>query len=244
MTLNYTKEELQKNEDSRVDVALSTLEKSTVLYEKINTQYLDIFAKYESERRQTLKYLGTIAGGAAALAPQLIDHVHQTNYFYTGISFLSATVIISATYIISIVENEANKLTTELERMNKLISDQRKPIQEFITGKNHSVEALAKAMFSELPNSTPEPTRPFSWYVPLDYASEYVIFFTVSGLVMLALSVTTYSICLTNLYLLGIVVFLTINLISTFPVKFFVVLGIPIDLIKAVLRLIFKKLLN
>ena len=72
----------------------------------MNDHYMDILAKYQAERREMYKYLGTIAGGAAALAPQLIENVKQLGFFYTGISLLCLTVIISVTYVLSTLEND------------------------------------------------------------------------------------------------------------------------------------------
>lgn len=186
MNINeYTPEEIKDSEQVRQNIILKTLEGWSELHEKMNDHYMDILAKYQAERREMYKYLGTIAGGAAALAPQLIENVKQLGFFYTGISLLCLTVIISVTYVLSTLENDCTILGQDLKKKNDMIYWLRKPKIDFLKGKNYSVDAFAKAMSEgreDVPDEDEKPETKKSWFKQMDYTSEFVILFTISGL--------------------------------------------------------------
>lgn len=213
--------------------------------EKIHNHYIGLISAYQAERREILKYVAVIAGGAAALAPQVLEYVNNTVMFYISISLLCLVVIISVIHILSTVENDTTKLTDDFLAKNKLIYLVRKPIIEFFNNGDYSNAAFMKAVtesHKHIPNTDREPPKEKGWYIPLDYTGEFVIWFTVTGLAMLALSlVGDMHVNWKWLLLADLGIFILINIISTYPNHVFVVLGFPIDLIKSSKR-IFKKL--
>ncbi|MBX4198402.1 hypothetical protein KW782_03655 [Candidatus Parcubacteria bacterium] len=237
-------EELRNSEDARVNVVLETLKDWSDLHEKMSMHYMGLIAEYQKERREMLKYLATIAGGAAALAPQLLDHVKQPHFFYTSIGLLCLVVVISATHVLSTVENDTTYLASDLREKNSLIFRVRKPKIDFLTEGDRSVNAFVGAMSEgkeDILKDNKKPEVKSSWYRPMDYTGEFIIFLSVAGLALLALSLTAYPITWKHILLTAISTFFVINLISTFPNKVFVVLGLPIDLIKSLFRWIFHK---
>lgn len=241
----YSLEQLKNDELARSETILNSLSEWSNLNEKMHTDYSLIIAKYEEERRQMFKYLGTIAGGAAALAPQLLPYIHQKNIFYFGIGFLLITVITSVSYILSTVENSTEEIRAYFNKQRKLIYEIRKPKIEYLKGSDKSVAAFAKAMSTAGNENIPTQDEPIKegsgWFRSMDYAGEYIILFTITGLGFLALSLTQHQFS-SKILIGGIaLIFITINIISTFPVKIFSFLGFPIDLIKSLPRL-YKKI--
>jgi hypothetical protein len=195
------------------------------------------------------KYLGTISGGAAALAPQLLANVQQPSFFYAGIGLLCLVVIISTTYILSTIENETSDFLKDLKEKNEMFDRLRKPKRNFLVEGDYGVEAFVKALSEngekELPKLLEKveasKSQKKSWYTPMDYTGEFVILFIVVGLSLLALSLSAYSVSWNLILWISMGVFIVINTISTFPTKIFSILGTPIDLVKSLIRYIFKK---
>lgn len=238
--MNPSSEEIKNSEESRVNIVMETAKEWSDLHEKMNMHYLEVIAKYQHERREIIKYLGTIAGGAAALSPQLLEHIKQPTFFYTGISLLCLVVIISVTYILSSVENESTKLLADLKKRNELIDKLRKPKLDFLKNKDYSPEAFIGAMSDGKEILTIEekvPEKKNSWYIPLDYTGEFITWFFTTGLAMVVLSLTSFWVSWGQILYVLMSVFVIINIVSAFPNKVFMVLGAPIDLLKSLFRL-------
>jgi hypothetical protein len=239
----HTREEIRDSEEARLNVIKETLGGWTSLSEKMNDHYVSIIAKYQKERREILKYLATIAGGGAALAPQLLDHVQQPHFFYTGIGLLCTVVVIAVTYILTSIENDVTKLVADLRDKNIRIDDITKPKNDFLKKGDYSLGAFSKAMTDGKDNLSKEDKKSEiknGWYQPMDYTGEFIVLFTVSGLALLALGLTSHSVSWAKIALVAVSVFIVINIISVFPTKVFVWLGFPIDLVKSAFRW-FKK---
>jgi hypothetical protein len=243
------REELLNNEDKRIDIIQEDLEKWAELGEKVHTEYISFIKDLQKERREMFKYLGTISGGAAALAPQLLSNVQQPNFFYAGIGLLCLVVIISTTYILSTIENEASEFLKDLKEKNEVFDRLRKPKRNFLVEGDYSVGAFVKALSENGENELPtliekveaSKSKKGSWYTPMDYTGEFVILFIVVGLSLLALSLSDYSVAWSLILWISVSVFIIINTISTFPTKIFSILGAPVDLVKSLIRYIFKK---
>lgn len=243
------REEVLNSEDKRIEIIQQDLEAWTELDEKVHTEYTSLIKSLQKERRELFKYLGTISGGAAALAPQLIDSVRQVDFFYAGIILLCLVVIISTTYILSTVENETSDFLKDLKEKGEMLDRLRKPKRDFLLGGDYSVETFVKALSEtgekELPNllKQVEKNKPKknSWYSPMDYTGEFVTLFIVVGLSLLVLSLSSFSVSWGSIVWISLGIFIVINIISTFPTKVFSILGIPVDLAKSLIRYIFKK---
>lgn len=220
---------------------MEVMQDMSLLHEKMNMHYLGLVADYGKERREMIKYLAAIAGGAAALAPQFFEHVKQTSFFYTGIGFLCLVVIISTTYVLSTIENDISKLVDDLQSKNKMFVRLRNPKIEFLKS-DHDLESFKTALsgdIEEIPKE--EKTEAVKWYKPMDYLGEFMVLFTITGLFLLATSLTGLVVSWKYIVALMFFVFLTINIISSFPKNVFMILGSPVDLIKSVVRLMFRQ---
>ena len=244
MPINFTKEELLKNEESRASYVVQTLEEWTEIYESMNMRYIDTVAKYQSERRSMFKYIGTIAGGAAALSPQLFEYVSQPNLFYTGVGLLCLSLVVSVTYVISTVENDTTNLLSDLRKKNEFIKKARGPGESFLAKGDYSMDAfkivmdgskgnLATALKTDSEHELMLEKAKKGWYTSSDYTGEFLVLFTVIGFALLALGLTTFSFSVWNIILTSIGTFIIINIVSTFPQKVFTILGSPVDLIKS-----------
>lgn len=241
----YALEDIRNSEEARINHVLDTLEEWSDLYEKMNKTYLDKLSDYQHERREMLKYLATIAGGGAALSPQLLDHVHHLSLFYWGIGLLCLVVIIATTNVLSSVENDMTKLSADLNQKNDWIKKIRQPKIDFITGTDRDLITFSKAMAGgmEIVPTKKEmlETKNKSWYRSLDYTGEFVILFSITGFFLLAISLpASLVVSLSQIIYVIVIAFVLINIISTFPGRVFQIMGAPIDLIKSLPRLFNK----
>lgn len=240
-----SQDELQSNEDSRVKMAGDKLKDWSDLHEKMNTDYIAILSGLHKERREMLKYIGTVAAGAAALAPQMLDKVQQASYFYSGIGFLSLVVVITVTYVLSSLENEASDLSKDLRNKNNRIDRVRKPWIDFLEGRDYSVKALAKAVSDEIKEASEFASEmkkeEKSGFPRMDYTGEFIILFFVGGISLLVLSLTSVQSSWCQILWLAAGIFVVINIISTFPTEIFRFLGFPIDVLKAAIRFLTKR---
>lgn len=237
-------DDIKGSEEVRLEIVLDALSEWSNLHEKIHDHHAGLIAKFQEERREMLKYLGTIAGAAAALAPQLLDHVLQPTFFYTGIGLLCLVVVISATYVLSTVENNASDAVASLRKRTNMIYLARKPKIAFLKSEDHGLEAFVGAMSStnsDLPIEDEKPPEDAGWYRPMDYTGEFIIFFTVIGLLFLVLGLIDLLVSWKVTILIACLIFFFINIISTFPRKVFTLLGFPVDLLKSLIRFICKK---
>jgi hypothetical protein len=244
-----SKEELLNSEDVRIQVVQEEMEEWGKLGERMHTEYAGFLAELHRERREMIKYLGTIAGGAAVLAPQLLDKAQHKDFFYIGFGLLCMVVVISVTYILSTVENEVAILVADLKDKNEMLDRIKKPKRNFLMRGDYGVDAFREAMSSgaidEMPKIRKEiednKARGNGWYKPMDYTGEFIIWFFVLGIALLALGLTNINVSLTSLFWVSIAIFVAINFFSTFPIHIFKILGSPIDLVKSLIRCIFKK---
>lgn len=242
---NYSIEDLENNELARKQVMIDQLREWSALHEKIQDHYIQIFNETKSQRMGMYKYMATIAGGAAALAPQLIPNVNHINLFYLGITFLCLTVIVAITYSLSTLEIDGGIQFDEWKKQNEMIYWMCKPKIDFLKGDDFSFEAFKSAMANikeGLPTEDPKPPEEKSWLKQLDYSSEFVIFFIVSGLSMLVLSLVEFELSKVDIVLYLAFVFIVINIISAQPIKVFTYLGLPIDLFKHFISFLLKKM--
>lgn len=243
------KDELLNSEDARIQVIKENLETWVSLEDRMHAEYMSFLRELHKERREMIKYLGTIAGGAAALAPQLLSNVQQLRFFYAGISLLCLVVIVSVTYVISTIENDTAIFSGDLRNKKEVLYRMKKPKLQFLKSGDYSIDAFIKAMsgvVEELPKleQQVEVNRIVDnngWYKSMDYTGEFIIWFFISGISLLVLSLSGLAISGSYIFWTSIAIFVVINLISTFPIYTFRILGSPIDLIKSGIRYIFKK---
>lgn len=237
--------ELENNEASRVKMAEDKLKDWSDLHEKMSTDYIAILSGLYKERREMLKYIGTVAAGAAALAPQMLDKVHQAAYFYSGVGLLCLVVVITVTYVLSSLENEAGNFSKDLRSKNNRIDKVRKPWKDFLEGGDYSVKALAKAVSEEIKEANEFAgeikKEEKSGFLRMDYTGEFIILFFVGGISLLVLSLTSVYSSWCQILWLAVGVFIVINIISTFPTEIFRFLGFPIDVLKAAIRFLTKR---
>jgi len=234
-----SRDELIKSEDARINFLNEDLDRWSDLRSKIYQDYTKHIVSFQKERREILKYFGTIAAGAAALAPQTLNYVEQPIIFYWGIFFLLVAMTMSITYVLATVEKESEALSLELERFNKLIDNYTKPLIGFAKGGDYGIEAFKKAVGGREGNIFNEiisEKKKEGWYRSMDYVSEYVAFSLFMGITLFTISLTSIVIPPREMAWISIGVFLIINVISTFPRQVFQILGVPMDLIKSLLR--------
>ncbi len=244
---------METQEDKKIILSqvIEGLESLTSMHQKIAEKYESMMIGLQKERRDMFRYLGTIAGGAAALAPQLINYVDlKSHYFYWGLSFLLICIIIAISNVISTLEKSAEELTTEFNKVFADIEEMRKLKIEFIETGDISPDAWKKHTEKDLQTikklkkdvdlrRIKKVSQGF--YRPMDYTSEYLIFSFILGIGLIILSVTHTALGSKLLWLSILGIFIIINIISIFPTKIFTVLGFPMDIAKGTFRKIFQQ---
>ncbi len=239
------------NKDDQIDFekeALGTITSLGRVYERASNDRLALIKDFRKERRALFKYLATIAGGAAALSPQMIGFVIQTEYFYIGILSLTLSLIIGITYLLSTNENEYELEMQTYDRILKDIENVKEPWVNFIEIGDYSKEKwiiahkLTKQANEKIKLSLQREGNPNkeNFYIPREYTSEYLILFFVVGVGSITLSTTSYYLPISNYILITIGVLATIVMLGIFPNKIFEKLGFPIDFIRGVFRFLLK----
>ena len=233
----------QDPEEFAVLSALENLERMSALQVKASTDYGEKIMMLRSDRRDMYKYLGTIAGGAAALAPNIYSHVLNSSYFFLGVSLELVCVAIAMTYLLGTVEKDADDLSTAYSKTTDEIQGMRQKYIDFIENKDYKPEKyialndeilkLAKASDTQ---SRPVIKLKWGFYKPMDYFTEYLLFTFISGALLLVLSIVNYHLSILTLIVLLVFIFVVISLIAIFPIRLFVLLGFPVGVLKGLIE--------
>lgn len=219
----------------------------------MSKEYLGIIDSFGKERREMFKYVGTIAGAAAALSPQIfIDGKNiNSSYFFAGVSFLIIVLIISTLYVMSSVENSGAETAIGFREQSEKIQKLKNIAMKFLSSPGNENDFLEYGkslgkinddlLAKEEEKQKKENAKKNNFYQGLDYASEFVLLFFVFGISLLILSIINAPIKTNHLFYYGIIIFILLNLMSTFQKRLFVLLGFPVDIIKASFRWLRKK---
>ena len=251
----YLQNNMEKNtfdKQGAFDHIMKTLQDLSNLVIEMTRDYVNIVDSLNKERREMFKYVGTIAGAAAALSPQIFINVKNINheYFFMGVSFLIVVLIVSMLYVIASVENsgvdEVKAFKEHKDKIKKLknianiflLSTRNE--SEYVEYVNSLSAINDELQVEEEGRQNKEKRNKDKFYQGLDYASEFVLLFFVCGITLLILSIINISIKFSLLIYFGILIFVLINIMSSFQRKIFVYLGYPIDLVKGCARLLLK----
>lgn len=241
------------NAELQKESVLKSFNELSDLSHIIGKDKIENIKSLEKERREMFKYIGTLAGAGATLAPQIfnvIDDVQKT-YFFLGVSFLVTTVIIAMSYVTSSIENGNAELIKvfrkEEEKVKKLkdiemaflLSDGSfENFQHYASGVKLVNEELTESEKNRIEKGAKKENR---FYKGLDYASEYLLWFFSCGIIFLILSITNTTLNSLTLMYYGVAIFIFIVLISIIQDRFFVILGFPVDIVRACFRWFSKK---
>ena len=235
-------------EQALQEQALQMLERLSEFGSSTTRTYSDQIASLQKERRDLLVYLGSIAGGAAALAPQFFGHVLHPALFYAGILLLVVDVVVALSYVLGHVEIDVGQLGRDQKYNFEKIEALRKPYIDFLNGSSHGLQEYAlthqqhtdafKNYLAELDarrkeNETRYIYKSFPSIKPLNYISEFQIWFFVLGIGLLTLSTLSLAVNLWALVLSAMVLFIVITVLMHYPDRIFVWAGFPIDLCKS-----------
>lgn len=208
----------------------------------------------DKERREMFKYVGTLSGAGAALSPQMIPYVDsvQEYNFFIGVFFLVITTIIAMLYIVSAVEKDKRELIEEFKKQEDRLHKIKQINKSFIYS-NHSLEKFieysrnTKFMSDDLTQEDKDKRnrkeiKDNKFYQKLDYASEYILWFFSCGVMLLIISTMNINIDQNNLIFYGFLIFISIVLISFFQNKVFILLGFPVDIVRASVKWVGKKI--
>lgn len=245
-------ENISFDKQGAFDYVMKTSQDLSDLENKMVRDYVNIIDSLNKERREMFKYVGMIAGAAAALSPQIFINVQNINhsYFFAGVFFLIVVLIISMLYVMASVENNGVDETRTFKELKSRIQKLKNISNTFLLSPRNendfidyidSFNAINKNLQKEEDERQgKEDGNKNKFYQKLDYASEFILLFFVYGVVLLIVSIINLNIRILSLIYCGALIFILIIFISTFQRKLFVYLGCPIDLIKASVRWVLK----
>ena len=194
--------------------------------------------------KRLLAHIATLA----VLVPQFFGHVLHPALFYAGILLLVVDVVVALSYVLGHVEIDVGQLGRDQKYNFEKIEALRKPYIDFLNGSSHGLQEYAlthqqhtdafKNYLAELDarrkeNETRYIYKSFPSIKPLNYISEFQIWFFVLGIGLLTLSTLSLAVNLWALVLSAMVLFIVITVLMHYPDRIFVWAGFPIDLCKS-----------
>jgi len=231
--------EPQTPEEYAVFSALENIQAMSDMQRKANADYAEKVILMRGERRDMYKYLGTIAAGAAALAPNVYDHVKDPHYFFIGVALELVCVAIAMTYLLGTVERDAGELEKSYQKTTNQIQGMREKYIAFVESKNHAPDAyialnndvmgVAKGAGTQ---SRPRTELKWGFYKPLDHFTEYLLFTFISGSLLIVMSIYGLQLSIVSLVTLLATIFIAICIVAISPSQLFVILGFPIGAVR------------
>ena len=212
---------------------------------KNSSQYFgDFIVPLHKEKRTLLIYVGSIAGGAAALSPQLLNGgvVYNKTPFFLGVFILILVLVLSVAYVLSTVEKDIEGLNKVFIKTSKCLQEERGIWINFIVGGDYSnlVFENTYRKYSNLFDQhqvdlqKEQSLKKSSWLVRQEYIGEFQIWLFINGAGLLFASLLPLSFKPTFLLIVSTVLLVATCFIFEISEKMFVWLGLPIDLIKYV----------
>ena len=233
--------EIPKNESEIIEFMEKEHEKTLLLHENLNKEYISFISDNISQRRDFFKNLVPLCGIILGFMPFLFEkgNIQQKNLFFLSMFLFLLVIILIINYLRSILDVEGNELVKQLKEYNNILNPLIKKRREFFIKGDFTTDAL-KNLISEtlqLQKSSVEllKNRDSQSLVlrkkdRMDYTGEFLLLLFELGIIFLTLSLTTIKF---NLFFWCIffVIIISFNFFVPFH-KIFVYIGIPIEFIK------------